>query len=157
MKLIYILILLISIIFVSCKKDMSPIISGFTGIVHTGAAGNIISDDLEDWQPRIPEPGFHGLPQIPEDYLACSPVYPNPFNISTTLKFAIKQPSRVKITIRNSPLNNGSILFDKEMYPGYHTIAIKGQDLISGIYRLNIFIYTQGQEYISYGDIQVIW
>ncbi len=158
MKIIFIFVLLITIIFFSCKKDMSPVISEFSGITHTLSDGTIISDDLEDWQPRITIP----LPtQIrPEDYLACLPAYPNPFyhayQKTITITFAIKQLSRVKILIKNSPIDNGSIIFDKEMDLGYHIAEINGTNLSSGIYRVSISVNTEGQEFNSYGDIQVI-
>ncbi len=154
MKVICIFVLFMSISIFSCKKDTSPIISSFTGIVHTDVTGNIIEDDLKDWQPRWIEPGW-GNPNIEEGLLYCIPAYPNPTNTTSIISFVVRERANVKITVFISPLNELHVLYDKTGLLGQYQILFDANDLDSGIYRIYIDAKSENYEETSYGDVQV--
>lgn len=71
------------------------------------------------------------LPEGIELYAA----YPNPFNPSTTISFAISQPAGVTLKVYNA-LGQvvATLLTGAEMEAGLHTVPFSGETLPSGIY-----------------------
>lgn len=71
------------------------------------------------------------LPEGIELYAA----YPNPFNPSTTISFAISQPAGVTLKVYNA-LGQvvATLLTGMEMEAGLHTVPFSGETLPSGIY-----------------------
>ena len=64
--------------------------------------------------------------------------FPNPFNPSTTIKFALHKPEIVKIEIYNIIGQKVETLLNKSMSAGYHEVEFNGENLISGVYIYNI-------------------
>ncbi|HMA61240.1 MAG TPA: T9SS type A sorting domain-containing protein [bacterium] len=60
--------------------------------------------------------------------------YPNPFNSSTTIKYFLPNPSRVKIDIFNSSGNLIQTIFDDKRGEGHHKIKWETNNMASGIY-----------------------
>jgi len=60
--------------------------------------------------------------------------YPNPFNPSTTIDFAIPTQSNVKLTIYNVIGEKVAELVNRELTAGYHSINFNASNLVSGIY-----------------------
>jgi hypothetical protein len=60
--------------------------------------------------------------------------YPNPFNPTTTIKFALPVASRVKINVYNTVGQLVETLVDKEMESGYHEVNFDASRLASGVY-----------------------
>jgi hypothetical protein len=60
--------------------------------------------------------------------------YPNPFNSSTKIKFDLKKPAHVKITIYNILGKKIETLLNKPMTADYHEVEFNANHLASGIY-----------------------
>lgn len=60
--------------------------------------------------------------------------YPNPFNPRARIRFAVPSPERVRIALYNVAGREVRVLLDETMEPGFHTAAIDGSGLSSGIY-----------------------
>jgi hypothetical protein len=60
--------------------------------------------------------------------------YPNPFNPTARIGFAVPSPARVRIALYNIAGREVRVLLDEEMEPGYHTTAVDANGLPSGVY-----------------------
>ena len=79
------------------------------------------------------------LSGIPDEF-ALFQNYPNPFNPATSIKFALPQPTRVKIEIFNILGRHISTLLDANKAVGFHTIEFDTSDLSSGLYFYTISV-----------------
>ena len=77
------------------------------------------------------------LTAIPEDH-SLYYNYPNPFNSSTKIKFALPKSETVKIEVYNIIGQKLQTLLNKSMPAGYHEVEFNGQNLYSGIYLYRI-------------------
>lgn len=75
--------------------------------------------------------------KIPEDYYLLTN-YPNPFNPSTKIRFAIPKSSLVKIRLVDILGNEIRTLVDKEFEAGISEIELNGSGLSSGLYFVNM-------------------
>ena len=64
--------------------------------------------------------------------------FPNPFNPSTKIKFALPKPETVTIEVYNIIGQKIQTLLNKPMPAGYHEVEFNGQNLSSGIYLYRI-------------------
>jgi hypothetical protein len=71
--------------------------------------------------------------------------FPNPFNPTTTIKFALPVASKVKINVYNSLGQLVETLVDKEMESGYHEVNFDASRMASGVYLYQL----QAENYIS--------
>jgi hypothetical protein len=62
------------------------------------------------------------------------PNYPNPFNASTCFRYALPEPSPVKISIFNVQGQLVETLVDADLEAGEHEIHWHARDLSSGVY-----------------------
>jgi len=60
--------------------------------------------------------------------------YPHPFNSVTHIKYAVPNPSRVRIEIYNILGQRVRTLLDEEKPPGYYTVNFDASSLASGFY-----------------------
>jgi hypothetical protein len=65
--------------------------------------------------------------------------YPNPFNPTTTIRFAVKEPGQIAINVYNLKGQLVKTLIDSNLKAGYHSIAWNGKDnsgksVSSGVY-----------------------
>ena len=84
---------------------------------------------------------------LPEKF-ALGNIYPNPFNPSTTIEFAIPDENMVMIDIYNLRGQHVLNLMDKNINPGYHAVIWSGLDefdriVPSGIYFVKIKFTNQ--------------
>ena len=70
---------------------------------------------------------------VPEAFVL-SQNYPNPFNPSTTIDFALPQPETVRLQVFNSIGKSVSLLLDKPLPAGQHSVVFDASNLPSGIY-----------------------
>ncbi len=63
--------------------------------------------------------------------------YPNPFNPTTTIKFSISEPQKVKLTVYSLLGEEIKVLIDEYKSTGTYSIVFSANDLPSGVY-----IYT---------------
>ncbi len=70
---------------------------------------------------------------IPTDF-QLNPNYPNPFNASTTIEFAIPQQTHVTLTVYDALGRRITTLVDRELLPGNYRETFQAQQLASGVY-----------------------
>ncbi len=88
---------------------------------------------------------------IPEVY-SLSQAYPNPFNPTTTLNFAIPVDNEVTLSIYNLQGREVSTLIDANMEAGYHSVVWDANSYASGVY----FVKMMAGEYISTQKLMLI-
>jgi len=64
--------------------------------------------------------------------------YPNPFNASTTIKYNLVAPRRVKLTVYNIIGRQVAVLVDEVQSAGSHTVSWSANKFSSGIYFVNL-------------------
>jgi hypothetical protein len=171
-------ILTVSIAILNCDKAQDLSLnnrSEYSGIVYTNANGQILIEDIEDWQPRLIPLGIDSITgqfQRPS-YFSVKPAFPNPAGIDSinwvnqpatigcNIIYQIPIFSDVLITIN---VNQDSIIkniCDGKQATGLHHIYwdLKddyGVSLPNGIYRMYFKIQTNDTTYTSFGDISII-
>jgi len=78
--------------------------------------------------------------------------YPNPFNPTTTLNFAIPVDSEVSLSVYNLQGREVSTLIDANMDVGYHSVIWNADSYSSGVY----FVKMIAGEYISTQKLMLI-
>jgi len=71
--------------------------------------------------------------------------YPNPFNPSTTIKYTLPKPEKVKIEIFNLLGQKITTLLKKRMQAGSHEVEFTAKDLPSGVYLYRIVVDSYGE------------
>lgn len=159
-KHFYYLILLFSVIFLSCNgTSTGPDEEKFTGITETGPGSSKSTGkvDSDDWR-MVPISG-----NISEDLLsayltmAFRPAYPNPTNGKVVnLEFSVSRASKITMYLCNKPGNIIKYIFKKEdINAGNYIQSYTFNDTLkTGIYRVYLDIISPSATYKSYGDIQ---
>jgi predicted outer membrane repeat protein len=95
-----------------------------TYISDMGAYGGVDSCtyDIDDYTADLP------------DGLFCLRNYPNPFNATTTIIFALPEPQDVKLTIYDLLGRNIQTLPDEYREAGSHAVTFDASDISSGVY-----------------------
>jgi hypothetical protein len=88
---------------------------------------------------------------IPESF-ELSTAYPNPFNPTTTLSFAIPIDSKVSLSIYNMQGREVSTLIDANMDAGYHSIVWDANSYASGVY----FVKMMAGEFVNIQKLMLI-
>ena len=88
---------------------------------------------------------------VPEAY-SLSQAYPNPFNPTTTLSFAIPIDSEVILSIYNLQGREISSLINGNMEAGYHSIVWDANSYASGVY----FVKMMAGEYVNTQKLMLI-
>jgi hypothetical protein len=71
--------------------------------------------------------------------------FPNPFNPTTTIGFAIQNKSNVKITIVNAIGEEVAVVLNEEREPGFYQVEFNATNLPSGVY----FYQLKAGEFVS--------
>ena len=79
---------------------------------------------------------------IPKDY-ALSPVYPNPFNPSATVRFDVPEVSRVELQVYDITGKLVETLLDDKMTAGQHQYTWQPQEMATGTYFLRLITANQ--------------
>lgn len=66
--------------------------------------------------------------------------YPNPFNPTTTIKYSIAEPQKVKLTVYSLLGEEIKVLVDEYKSTGSHSVAFNGSDLSSGVYIYSLIV-----------------
>lgn len=69
--------------------------------------------------------------------------YPNPFNPTTTIKYSIAEPQKVKLTVYSLLGEEVKILVDDFKSAGSHFLNFNASDLASGVYIYTLFAGNQ--------------
>ena len=80
---------------------------------------------------------------LPSEF-AVRNVYPNPFNSSTTITYALPYPSSVSMSVYNTQGRQITTMFEDFRQAGFHTATLNVEDLSSGLYFIRL--ETPGQE-----------
>ncbi len=88
---------------------------------------------------------------LPEEF-ALSPAYPNPFNPTTTLSFALPLDSEVFVTIYNLQGREIATLVNTTMEAGYHTVTWDANSYSSGVY----FVHMIAGEYVNTQKLMLV-
>jgi subtilisin family serine protease len=76
--------------------------------------------------------------ELPDDFVLLRN-YPNPFNPSTKIQFAVPKQSNVKLTLYNILGGELKELFNSEVEAGIHEFVLDGSELSSGVYLVRMF------------------
>ena len=79
---------------------------------------------------------------LPSVY-ALDPVYPNPFNPRTTVRFDVPEVSRVELEVYDITGSLVEILLDEKMVPGGHQYSWEPKSLSTGVYFLKLHTANQ--------------
>lgn len=104
-------------------QPLSGLSTNANTVLHSGflfSAG--LLTDISDDQLGIPTE--FGLSQN----------YPNPFNPSTTIKYSVPEPAKVRIEIFNTLGQSIATLVNEELSAGYYTTEYNASRLASGVY-----------------------
>jgi hypothetical protein len=90
-----------------------------------------------------------GAPELPEKVTMLAQNYPNPFNPATTIRYALEQPGRARLTIYDERGRLVRALVDAELPAGPQEIVWNGMDdagrrVASGVY--HYVLKTNGKE-----------
>ncbi|HEX2866756.1 MAG TPA: SdrD B-like domain-containing protein [Ignavibacteriales bacterium] len=77
--------------------------------------------------------GVEGRTGIPTEY-AMDQNFPNPFNPSTTIQFAVPQAGQYMLKVYNMLGQEVSTLLNGELNAGYHSVVFDASKLTSGVY-----------------------
>ncbi len=108
-------------------------------IENSGELVDLDSDNIEPWEDLLVS-NINQLNEtipIPDNFEFSYP-YPNPFNPSTLIKFAIPDASSVKIQAYDINGRHINTLLNKRLDAGYHDYTWKPSSLASGIYLINV-------------------
>jgi hypothetical protein len=91
-------------------------------LVETGYEKFVTSTRIADVQPELPV------------QFTLFQNFPNPFNPSTIIKYALPKPAEVRIEVYNATGQTIWTFCQDQVNAGYHAVEFNGQDLSSGIY-----------------------
>jgi hypothetical protein len=101
------------------------------------------------------DPDDPGIPPLPPTVTRLLPAYPNPFNPSTNIRYALKEASKVKIEIYNARGQLMRVYDNAYGDPGYYQIMWDGKDAngnkaASGVYlyRMTAGHYTSSRKMV---------
>ena len=120
-----------------CKNGDYPTFKLY--IENSGELVNLDSGNIEPWEDLLVS-NINQLNQtvpVPDNFEFSYP-YPNPFNPSTLIKFAIPDASSVKIEAYDINGRHINTLLNKRLDAGYHDYTWKPSGLASGIYLINV-------------------
>ena len=78
-------------------------------------------------------------------------INPNPFDISTTLTYSLKDTREVHISVFDQQGKLIKILLDDTQTPGEYSIDVQGSGLESGVY---LCLLRAGNEHVTYKMIK---
>ena len=91
------------------------------------------------------------LTPLPESF-NLSAAYPNPFNPTTTLSFALPADSKVSLSIYDLQGREVSRLISGNMYGGYHSVVWNANSYASGMY----FVKMISGEYVKTQKLMLV-
>ncbi len=110
--------------------------TGYIDVEHDGInEADIIPIQLTvEYNTATPEAGPSDVPRE----FALDPPYPNPFNSTASVRFALPQASRVTLTVFDVLGREVARLQEGIMPPGYHAVTFEATQLASGVYFLRM-------------------
>jgi hypothetical protein len=87
------------------------------------------------------DPDDPGIPPLPPTVTRLLPAYPNPFNPSTNIRYALKEGARVKIEIFNTRGQLMRLYENDYSDPGYYQIMWDGRDARGNAAPSGVYLY----------------
>jgi hypothetical protein len=88
---------------------------------------------MEEYPSRLPEPGLSGF--------TLSGNYPNPFNPTTTIEFALERDALITARVYNTLGQEVAILANKEEFTeGVNDLEFDASNLPSGVYYCRVVV-----------------
>ena len=88
---------------------------------------------------------------LPGDF-ALSPAYPNPFNPTTTVSFALPVTSKVLLEVYDINGRNIDEIIKYNMDAGYHSVIWNADNNASGVY----FVEMVASEYVNTQKLMLV-
>lgn len=82
--------------------------------------------------------------QIPQEFALLS-AYPNPFNSTTTITYALSTSSNTSLELYNVLGQRVLTLFEGEQQVGSYDVVLFGDELVSGIYLMKLMTNNQAR------------
>lgn len=60
--------------------------------------------------------------------------YPNPFNPSTTIRYQLRKPGKIRLTVVDALGREVAVLADEYQASGFHHVSFEGKSISSGLY-----------------------
>jgi len=120
-----------------CKNGDIPTFKLY--IDQTGELIDLNPSNIEPWSDLSTTiiGQLNQVTPIPDSFEFSYP-YPNPFNPSTLIKFAIPNDTKVKIMAYDISGRHVDTVLNKRLNAGYYDLTWKPSNLSSGIYLINI-------------------
>lgn len=106
------------------------IVTGFSALIIDAPGSSYISTLEPEW---VEESELISNNNIPEKF-RLSQNFPNPFNPSTTISFALPEASNVQLTVYDMLGKVVSVLVNQQLDAGTHNISYSNSTLSSGVY-----------------------
>ncbi len=159
-------ICILSLLLFSCDKENTitdkRILEKFEGIAQTDLKGNLIQDDVSDWQPRTCQDSGSVPFRSPKNY-CFKPSYPNPTDRFTFIEYDLPRRSTAKIEIYSDAATKIATLIYNDTLPSgsfryYFDFGDTTRKHLPGIYRcyLEMKDLDSNKIYKSFGDIQLL-
>jgi len=151
-------------------------LSAIEGNLTLSAPDNTVLDEVESPEPAT-DISFGRYPNGTGDFIAMTPSfgsenndgvlnvkndnsglaeeyvmvhnYPNPFNLSTTISFKIKNASQISLTIYNSAGERVSQLLTGSIQAGFHEVVWNGTNEAGGAVSSGVYIYRLQTDNVS--------
>ena len=121
--------------------DGGFVLAGYTDSYGVGGADFWLVRTEPD---PVSVPGSDFIPH--PSSLILYPAYPNPFNSTTTIQYALPSPGNVTLCIYNSLGQQVGTEFEGLQFPGFHTATLTAKDLSSGLY---FVVLQSGEEVLT--------
>jgi hypothetical protein len=72
-----------------------------------------------------------------------SRIYPNPFNLFTTVAYQLAEPSRAELTVYDLLGTKVKTLVDEQQDAGFHQVSFQAENLAPGIYFVRLVVGRQ--------------
>ena len=115
-------------------------LKGSVGQVFTGtASGSNVNVSAGFWPAVYLKGKITAIsPDDPQqtipDKFSLDPAYPNPFNPTTTIRYALPQASNVRLTVYNMLGRQIKVLVNQQQKAGMHEVTFHSNQLSSGTY-----------------------
>jgi len=98
---------------------------------------------------KQPEPDDNRISSLPSEF-ALLANYPNPFNASTNIRFALPEASQVNLSVFDITGRTVATVSRGEFGAGYHTMTFDASALSSGVYfyRLEAGSYVETKKMV---------
>ncbi|MEW6411429.1 MAG: hypothetical protein AB1483_03035 [Candidatus Zixiibacteriota bacterium] len=130
-RFLFIFLVILMFALISGCNDDNPVDGGsaayYPFIAITDETGQVIGGTTDDWC------WDYSATNPPNEFMLY-PAYPNPFNGTTIIRFALPEMTYVRITLQNDRWRLAFTIMDNYIPAGLHTLEWSSGDLPCGYY-----------------------